>query len=312
MKYKELGNTGLKVSAIAQGTWALGASGWGKINDNNSIATIHKAIDLGITLIDTAPVYGMGHSEEVVGRAIKGLRDKVVIATKCGLVAGHDNKIERKLTPESIRKEIELSLSRLNTDYIDIYILHWPDVNTPIEESLCEMTKLQEEGKIKYIGVSNFDKELLIRSMKAAKIACLQPQLSILSRESLDLIRFAGENGVGVMTYGSLAAGMLTGKVIEIPKFEERDIRATFYPFYKEPMFSKALKLIDVLRGIAGEHNMSVSSVAINWIIQQSGVTSALTGATMPEQIEENAMAGSWDLSEAELELIDESYEKIL
>jgi aryl-alcohol dehydrogenase-like predicted oxidoreductase len=312
MKYNELGNTGLEVSAIAQGTWALGAAGWGDIDDKNSIKTIRKAVDLGVTLIDTAPIYGMGHSEEVVGKAVAGMRDKVVIATKCGLVSGEGNKVERVLTAESIRKEVDVSLKRLDTDYIDIYILHWPDVNTPVEESLGEMERLQRAGKIKHIGVSNFDRELLERSMKATKIACIQPQLSLLSQESLDLIEFAGDNGIGVLTYGSLAAGMLTGKVKEIPKFEKHDIRANFYPFYKEPMFSKALKLIEVLRNISRDHSMPVSSVAINWIIQQPGVTSALTGATMPDQIAENALAGSWNLSPDELALIDESYKKLM
>ena len=311
MKYKQMGSSGLKVSVVSHGTWAIGGAGWGEVDDGRSIETIRKAVDLGINLIDTAPVYGMGHAEEIVGKAVKGIRDKVVIATKCGLVAGEGHRVNKVLTPESIRKEVEVSLGKLDTDYIDIYFLHWPDENTPVEESLEEMERLQKEGKIKHIGVSNFDKELFSRSMKAAKIACLQPQLSLLCRESLELIKFAGENGVGVMTYGSLAAGMLTGKVTKDITFGQFDARSGFYPFFREPMLSKALRLVEVLGGIAESHDVPVSSVAISWVTGQPGVTSAIVGASKPGHIAENAMAGNWELSAEEMESIEKSCAEI-
>ena len=311
MKYKEMGNTGLKLSAIGQGTWAMGDDMWGKVDDKNSINTIRKSIDFGVNLIDSAPAYGRGHSEEVVGKAIKGIRDKVVVSTKCGIVPTADGA-EKNLKPESIRKEIEVSLRLLGTDVIDIYFMHWPDVNTPIEDSMAELMRLQKQGKIKHIGVSNFDIPLLEKAMKVGKIGCMQPPLSILSRDSMELIAFAKKNGIGVMTYGSLAAGMLTGKITEIPEFGDHDARKVFYPFFKEPMFSKSLKLVDVLRDIAKKHDKPVSNVAINWVIQQEGVTTALVGAMMPDQVEENALAGAWDLTADEIQQINDSYQKTL
>ena len=311
MKYREMGNTGLQLSAIGQGTWAMGDELWGRVDDTNSVNTIRRSIDCGVNLIDTAPAYGRGHAEKVVGMAVKGLRDKVVITSKCGFER-KGNDVFKDLRPASIRREIEVSLRNLGTDVIDIYFMHWPDVNTPVEESMEALAGLQKQGKIRHIGVSNFDIPLMERAMKAGKIGCLQPPLSILSRDSMELIAFAKQNGIGVMTYGSLAAGMLTGKITELPDFSERDARKLFYPFFKEPMFSKSLKLVDVLRGIAKTHNKPVSSAAINWVIQQEGVTTALVGAMMPDQVEENAIAGTWDLTKQELRLIDESYQKVL
>ena len=193
----------------------------------------------------------------------------------------------KNLKPESIRKEVETSLRLLGTDVIDIYFMHWPDVNTPVEDSMEALVGLQKQGKIKHIGVSNFDIPLMERAMKVGKLGCMQPPLSILSRDSMELIEFAKKNGIGVMTYGSLAAGMLTGKITEIPQFGEKDARKNFYSFFEEPMFSKSLKLVDVLRDIAKKHDKPVSNVAINWVIQQEGVTTALVGAMMPEQVEE-------------------------
>lgn len=311
MKYNELGKSGLKVSAVGLGTWIIGADMWGKVDDKNSIDAIRQAIDNGINLIDTAPAYGDGHSEEVIGTAIKGLRERVVIVTKCGIVKDDTNNGRKDLSPKSIRKEIEASLSRLGIDYIDIYILHWPDVNTPIEETLDEMNSLKKAGKIIHIGVSNFDEELLAASMKFSTISCLQPQLSILNRDNLGLIEFAENNGIGVLTYGSLAAGMLTGKITKLPEFTGNDARSFFYPFFKEPMFSKSLRLIEVLHDIANEHDKPISSVSINWVIQQKGVSTALVGAKTAEEVKENSIASTWELTKEELQLIDNSYQDI-
>jgi aryl-alcohol dehydrogenase-like predicted oxidoreductase len=311
MRYKCLGKTGLRVSVIGQGTWAMGKDMWGSVEDSNSIDTIRKAVDCGINLIDTAPGYGAGHSEQVVGRAIKGVRDRVNIATKCGVYVRDGNVLCHDLTPQAIRKELESSLSRLDTDWIDLYLIHWPDPGTPLEDSLGELERLRRAGKFRYLGVSNFDRDLLSRAMQITAIDCIQPQFSLLSRENEDLVNFAAANGIGVLTYGSLAAGMLTGKITKLPDFGEDDARSFFYPFFKEPMFGKCLELVEELRKIAVKHEKPVSHVALNWVTQQEGVSTALVGSMMPDQVEENALAGSWELTAEELAHIDGAYKKI-
>ena len=309
MKYKKLGNSDLMVSVVGLGTWAMGNDFWGEVDDSASINTIQKAIDCGVNLIDTAPAYGKGHAEIIVGKAIKGKRDKVVIATKCGIIPGGEKV--RNLKPQSIRNELHESLKRLNTDYIDLYQIHWPDEDTPIEETLEEMMKFQKEGKVKYIGVSNFDIELLSRSMEIAPITSIQPQFSLLSRENEQIIEFCRMHGIGVLSYGSLGAGMLSGKFTGKPEFNKGDNRSRFYPFFNEPMLSKALRLVDELRKIAAKYDKPVSHIAINWVVQHEAISSALVGAKTPKQAEENALAGYWELAAEDISQIDRAYDEI-
>ena len=197
MRYKRLGNSSLEVSVVGLGTWAIGGDFWGKVDDDRSIRTIQRAVDCGINLIDTAPAYGGGHAERIVGQAIKGRRDKVVIATKCGIVK-QGGRITRNLKPESIRKEVDDSLTRLGVDVIDLYQIHWPDANTPLEDTLNEMEKLRDAAKIRYIGVSNFDRKLMEEAASITEIVSLQPQYSLLDRElEKDILPFCREKGFG-------------------------------------------------------------------------------------------------------------------
>jgi aryl-alcohol dehydrogenase-like predicted oxidoreductase len=304
MRYRKLGSSSLEISVVSLGTWVFGGDQWGETDDKESIAAIQKAIDSGINLIDTAPVYGSGHSEEVVGKAIKGRRNQVFIATKCGLQR-KGKTYKRSLKPSQIRKDLEGSLSRLKVERIDLYQCHWPDPNTPIEETLEEMVKMQSEGKISYIGVSNFDLPLLEKAIKVAPIVSIQAQFSLLERSiERDIFPFCREKGIGVMTYGSLASGILSGKYEKQPTFKKTDARYFFYPFYREPYWSLSRTLISEIKKIAQENGKPVAQVAINWVIHQPGVTTAIVGARTPEQVEINAGSGDWELSEDDLKRI--------
>jgi len=310
MRYKKLGLSNMEVSVVSLGTWVFGGDNWGKTDDRQSIASIVKAIDSGINLIDTAPAYGMGHAEEIVGEAIKGRRDRVFIATKCGLQRkGREFKFNLK--PSEIRKELEHSLLRMGIEWVDLYQCHWPDPNTPIEDTLNEMLKMQSEGKINYIGVSNFDMPLLEKSLKVASIVSVQPQYSLLERIiEKDILPFCRERGIGVMTYGSLGSGILTGKYKKRPTFRKNDARSFFYPFYQETQWGPANSLISEIKKIAREKGKPAAQVAINWVAQQQGVTTAIVGARTPEQAETNAFAGEWELTQEDITMIESIYQK--
>jgi len=306
-----LGSSTLRVSVVSLGTWVFGGDNWGKVDDKESIASIQKAIEVGINLIDTAPVYGNGHAEEIVGKAIKGNRDKVFIATKCGLQK-KDRTFIHDLRPAEIRKELEQSLARLHTDYIDLYQCHWPDPKTPIEATLEEMLKMRSEEKIHYIGVSNFDLPLLKKALRVAPVASIQVHYSLLERsvEERHLLQFCKKSGVGVMTYGSLGGGILTGKYKNPPTFPKKDARRFFYPFYNEPEWGRYHGFVEAIQKIAQEKRKPLVQVALNWLIQQSGVTTALVGARTIEQVEKNAQAIQGELSERDLIQIKEIYHR--
>jgi len=311
MRYKKLGTSDLEVSVVGIGTWAIGGDFWGSVDDKRSIETIQRAIDCGINLIDTAPAYGNGHAERVVGEAIKGRRDKVIIATKCGIVR-EGARFIRSLKPESIRKEIDYSLMRLGVDVIDLYQIHWPDKSTPLEDTVDELVKLKRAGKFRYLGVSNFDRKLMEKITSMTEVVSLQPQYSLLERGiENDVLPFCREKSIGVLTYGSLGAGVLTGKFKEKPRFEKGDHRENFYPFFREPLWGKAMELVEVLKQIAEQVDKPVAHVAINWVNQQEGITTALVGAKTPEQAEQNAAAGEWELSCEQLETIETAYKNI-
>jgi aryl-alcohol dehydrogenase-like predicted oxidoreductase len=312
MRYIKLGKSGPDVSVIGQGTWAMAGNSWGNVDDEESVRAIRKAVDCGITLIDTAATYGGGHSEQVVGKALKGIRDKVVVATKCGVHLNQEKKmLEHDLSAAAIKKEAEDSMNRMGIDYIDLYQFHYPDPSTPLSESLGAMQRLKEEGKVRYIGLSNFELPLLKEAVKIATIDSLQLKYSLLDRENEELIRFCRENDIGVLTYGSIGGGMLSGKFREPPVFPENDRRAFFYPFFKEPAFGKCLKFVDDLEKIALRKCVPVAQVAINWVTQYPGVSVALVGSKTPAQSESNASAGAWELSSDEVKEINSSYDKI-
>ena len=312
MQYQKLGSSNLKVSTVGLGTWALGSDFYGEVDDSKSIAAIRQAIDSGINLIDTAPPYGDGHSEKVVGKAIKGYRNQVIIATKCGVYRNGQEFI-RDLSPATIRKQINKSLSRLGIDTIDLYQIHWPDDNVPLKKTVEQLERLQEEGKFRYLGVSNFDKELLEEISSLTNIVSLQPHYSLLQRDIEEKeLPYCVENNIGNLSYGSIGGGILTGKYDEPPEFDDDDKRNQFYPFYDQKTWAKTLDLIDLMEDIGKEHDAPIVQVAINWVRQQPGITTALVGAKTPKQAKQNAAAADWDLTNQELSKLTKASNKII
>jgi len=308
VEYRRLGNSDLQVSVVGVGTWAMGNDFFGSVDDEESIRAIRDSVDQGINLVDTAPPYGAGHSEEVVGRAISGIRDRVVLATKVG-VYRKGTQFVRDLEPASIRRQMEDSLRRLNVDVIDLYQIHWPDTSTPLEKSLEALAQLQKEGKFRHLGVSNFSIEQMDIVKKHMNLVSLQPHYSLLERTvDAETLPYCRSNGLGVLGYGTLAAGVLTGKFREIPKLPEGDTRDQFYHYFQEPVWSRAQRLVDVLRAIGTERSVPVARVAIAWAIQQPGITCALVGAKNTRQALSNAEAGDWRLTGDELKRIEEAH----
>lgn len=313
MKYRRMGNSGIDISVIGQGTWEMGNDFFGEVDEKQSIDAIRASIDAGVNMVDTAAAYGLdGASERVVAKAIKGLRDKVVLATKLGVLR-IDGEYVRCLNPNIMRRELEDSLRRLETDYIDLYFVHWPDFNNSIDDALELMVKFKQEGKIRAIGVSNFDTGLIQKAIDIADISVVQPPMSMLNRSSVEngILPLCKKNDVGVITYGSLGGGILTGKM-EKPVTGGKELRSVFYSFYEEPMWSKCQQLLDVLRGIASDKNTTVAQVSINWVLSQPGVTCSLMGATTPEMAYENASAAEWELTADEIAYIEKKYKEIM
>lgn len=308
MQYNQFGNTGLQVSQVGLGTWAMGNDFFGQVEDGQSIRTIRAAVEAGINIIDTAPAYGAGHAEEVVGRAVKGIRDKVYISTKVGTVR-LPGKFVRDLSPAAIRAELDNSLRRLGVDCIDIWLLHWPDVNVPLEDTAQTVAELKKTGKFRHFGVSNFSMEQIDTINKYVPVEVLQPQYSILVRDKERLIADCAARGIGIMSYGALAGGILTGKYTQPPQFEETDTRSNFYPFFKEPLWDKTAALLETLRALSGKTGHPMSEIAINYASQHAGVGTSLVGAKTEQQAQANAAAASWTLSDEDRAAIDAAYQ---
>jgi aryl-alcohol dehydrogenase-like predicted oxidoreductase len=311
MQYRKLGYTDLKFSTIGLGTWAIGggdyAFGWGPQDDADSIATIQRALDLGVNWLDTAAVYGLGHSEEVVGQAVKGMRQKPYIATKCSLRWGEDRVVYNSLKKDSIRLETEQSLRRLQVDVIDLYQIHWPNPEPDIEEGWGEIARLIQEGKIRYAGVSNFNIEQLQRIQPIHPVASLQPPYSMLKRGVEEgLLDYCRENQIGVVVYSPMQKGLLTGTITRqrVENFPEDDNRSRDRMFH-EPELSINLELVERLSQIAARRDISMAQLAIAWVLRRPEVTSAIVGGRKPEQIEETVRAGDVDLTSAEIEEIE-------
>ncbi len=307
MNIRTLGKNGPRLTEIGFGAWTIGgawAYGWGSTDDNESVRAIHRAFDLGINWIDTAAVYGLGHSEEVVARAVKGIRNKVFIATKCGMVWDRKGNVRIHLSPESIRHEAINSLKRLQMDYIDLYQIHWPDPNTPVEDSWSTLMRLKEEGKVRFIGVSNFDVPLLERCQKIAPVQSLQPPYSLLIRDiEKEILPYCLKNGIGVVAYSPLQSGLLTGK-FDLNRLAPDDWRRRS-PTFQDPFLSKALAFVERLRPIAKRYNKTVGQLAIAWVLMNPAVTSGIVGARRAEQVEENVGAVGFKVEEADMELIE-------
>jgi len=306
MEKRRLGYSNLYLSRIGFGAWAIGGGnwefGWGPQDDRESIHTIHKAIDLGINWIDTAAAYGLGHSEEVVGKAIKSCRDRVIIATKCSLVweGNSGGKISHRLKAWSVRKEAEDSLRRLGVDVIDLYQIHWPNPDEDIEEGWAEIAKLIQEGKIRYGGVSNFNVRQMERCKAIHPIASLQPPYHMLDRHiESEILPYCAQNNIGVIAYSPMASGLLTGRMTRerIAALPEDDWRRRGYHF-QEPMLSINLSLVEELSKVAKRFNRSVGELAVAWVLRRSEITAAIVGARNPQQIAEIVPAADWALQQ--------------
>ena len=308
MRFKRFGKTELDISVVSLGTWAMGSDFFGQADEKESIEAIHASIDAGVNLIDTAPAYGAGYAESVVGKALVGKRDRVFISTKCGTVRLPDSYYQ-DLRPESIRGQLQDSLKYLQVDYIDIYLLHWPDPKVPIEETMGEIVRLKEAGYFRHFGVSNFNEEQIEQIEQYLPVEVFQPQYSMLVRQQKSIIDFAAGKDIGVMSYGPLAGGMLTGKFKNPPSFDKKDTRNDFYPFFKEPGWSKARALVDQLEILSGRINRPVAQIAINYAAQTHGIGTALVGAKNAGQAIANAEAGTWTLSEEDIRFIDKALE---
>jgi len=314
MKYRKLGNSGIDVSVVGHGTWPMGNDFFGDVDESAAIKAIHASLDNGVNLIDTAAAYGEdGASEKVVAKAIKGRRNKVVLATKVGVLRFFGQNYVKCLDPNVMRIELEMSLKRLETDFIDLYQIHWPDANHGIEPGLRELVKMKNEGKIRAIGVSNFTPAQIQTAIDIADIASVQPPLSLLDRRSLEdgVISLCVDKGMGVLSYGSIGGGILAGKVEALP-IAGNELRAAFYAYYAEPMLSKCRELVAFLQKIADKRGVHVVEVSINWVLAQRGVTSALIGATTPEKAIKNVKAADWELTTDELNSINAEYAQIM
>jgi aryl-alcohol dehydrogenase-like predicted oxidoreductase len=315
MRTRKLGFTDLELTTIGFGAWAIGGGnwewGWGPQDDQESLDAIQRALDLGINWIDTAAAYGLGHSEEVVGKALKGRRHAVTVATKCGLAWDDPSsgKVINRLKVSSVRKEAEGSLRRLGVDVIDLYQIHWPVPDADVEEGWTEIARLVEEGKVRYGGVSNFSVDQIKRCQAIHPVASLQPPYSMLDREAeAELLAYCAENQIGVIAYSPMASGLLTGKYTRarIDALPAEDWRKARSEHFQEPELSANLKLIDALGEIARRESISLVELAVAWVLRRSEVTAAIVGARRPEQIEGIAPAGDLELPQAVLAEIDE------
>ncbi len=308
---KQLGNSDLQITRIGFGAWAIGGSGWqfawGVQDDRDSIAAIRAAVDAGMNWIDTAAIYGVGHSEEVVGRALAELSRKPYIFTKCERLARADGSIYGCLKAESIRKECEASLRRLRVDVIDLYQMHWPQPDEDIEEGWTEMARLQEQGKVRWIGISNFNAEQMKRVQKIAPITSLQPPYSLLAREVEDgILPYARENKIGVIVYSPMKNGLLSGamtreRALNLPSDDWRSRN----PHFQEPLLSRNLELAELLRQIGQRHGRTAGEVAIAWTVNNPAVTGAIVGLRKAEQIKGVIGALEFRLTKEELTEIE-------
>jgi aryl-alcohol dehydrogenase-like predicted oxidoreductase len=308
---RRLGNSDLNITPLGVGAWAIGGAdwefGWGGQDDSDSIAAIRAALDTGVNWIDTAAVYGLGHSEEVVAKALEGVSHKPYVFTKCERRWGSDRKIFPSLKAASIRQECEDSLRRLKLDVIDLYQVHWPQPDEDVEEGWTELARLKEQGKIRWMGVSNFNVAQMKRAISIAPITSLQPPYSMLVRDvEKELLPFAQANGIGVLVYSPMRAGLLTGKMtreraLNLPKDDWRSRNADF----QEPKLSRNLELVEILRAIGERHGRTPGEVALAWALHNPAVTAAIVGLRSAEQVDGTLGALTFRLSDAEMPEIE-------
>ncbi len=319
MRTRKLRHSDLDITTVGFGAWAIGggdwAFGWGAQDDSQSVAAILRALELGINWIDTAAIYGLGHSEDIVAQALAeyGNRDEVIVATKCGLCWRDNRSVYGSLKADSVRREVEASLRRLKVEAIDLYQIHWPNPDAQIEEGWGVMPELVKEGKIRYAGVSNFSAEQLERAEAIFPVTSLQPPYSMVERRiEEEVLPLCREQEIGVVAYSPMQAGLLTGafSVERLANLEPGDWRRKA-PAFKEPIFSKTLELVDRLRPLAESWGYTMAQLSLAWVLAQPGVTSAIAGGRNPAQVEETARAGDWELEEEQLTQVNAIMEEV-
>jgi aryl-alcohol dehydrogenase-like predicted oxidoreductase len=311
MQKKRLGASDLEITPLGVGAWAMGGAGWqfawGAQDDDESVDAIHAALDRGINWIDTAAIYGLGHSEVVVGRAIAGRSNRPLVFTKCGIVWNEKRETRRSIEPESIRKEVEQSLSRLKLDAIDLYQIHWPEPDNLVEAAWALMAKLQQEGKVRHIGVSNFNVDQMRRAQAIAPITSLQPPYSVLSPEiEKEILPYTQANNIGVIIYSPMKSGLLTGAMTRerVAAMPADDFRQRM-PNFKEPLLSRNLQVAELLGAIGKRHGRTAGEVAIAWTLRHPAVTGAIVGMRSAKQVEGVIGAAEFRLSADEIAEIE-------
>lgn len=312
IEYTKLGTSNIEVSKVALGTWAIGGWMWGGTEETESIKTIHAAFDKGINFIDTAPVYGFGQSEEIVGKAMQqyGSRDKIVLATKACLEWNEKGKVVRNATRERIVKEVEDSLKRLQTDYIDLYQIHWPDPLAPAEETAGTLNELLKQGKIRAIGVSNYSPEEMDDFRKFAPIHSVQPPYNLFERNiEKDVLPYSLKNNISVLSYSSICRGLLSGRMSSDTEFTGDDLRK-YDPKFSGDRYLQYLKAVEELKRLAEAKGHSVLELAVRWVLDQG--TIALWGARHPGQLDPIEQVFGWKLSQEDMKTIDELIQTIV
>ena len=312
MKMKRIPRLDEEISAVGFGCWGIsGGDVWNNTTDADSIAAIHHALDRGINFFDVAPVYGLGHAETILGQALKGRRHEAIIASKCGLPWDDDNNVRLDLSADTLYREIDDSLRRLSTDYIDIYQMHWPDPKTPIEESMEALLRIKDSGKIRHIGVSNFSAALTRKALALGEIVTYQGLYNLLERNPTsyhaipldyrmedEIIPLCREQGIGLLPYSPLFQGLLTDGFKAEDNFDDNDVRSE-NPKLSGEAFPVYFEMSEQLRTFARKIGKPLSQVAINWLVHQDVVASVISGGQHPEHVEENAGSTSWDLTDA-------------
>jgi aryl-alcohol dehydrogenase-like predicted oxidoreductase len=316
METRQLGNSDLHITPIGIGAWAIGGGGWngsmGPQNDSDSVPAIHAALDQGINWIDTAALYGLGHSEEMVARAVQGRTPRPYLFTKCERVWDKDGNVGASLKAESIRRECEGSLRRLKVDAIELYQIHWPEPDEDIEEGWTELAKLKEEGKVRYIGVSNFDVQQMKRAQAIAPITSLQPPYAVVRREIENaILPFCAKQNIGVVVYSPMYAGLLTGAMTpeRVANFLPEDWRRRL-PEFHEPALSRNLSLVELLRTIGKPHGRGPGEVAIAWTLNHPAVTGAIVGFRSVQQVEGIIGSAEFRLSASEIGEIEDAVKR--
>ncbi len=306
MRYKKFGNSDLETSVVGFGGWPMGRGHYGSFDDNEVVRAVHASIDLGVTLFDTAAVYGWGEGEKLLGRALEGRRGDVVVVSKAGIPWDEEGGGRRRdSSRESLEKSLNESLSRLQTDYLDLFLIHWPDESRPMSVPMEAFADFQEQGKIRYGGVSNFSPQQMSDCLDVFPIVTNQVGYHLFDqRPEPEIIPFCADNGMGIMAYGSLAHGLLTGTMTPETTFEEDDWRRSLMafgqPIFKGQNFLDNLKKVDTLKEMAGDKGFSVAQLALAWVASEPTVSVALVGTRRPEEIQENVAAADWELSPSE------------